>query len=132
MDEMDQDDLISDVYNKGETLLQSVTGPVKSKLETQLGEFEQEWADFCKDVSSFSSTIKETKDAVAKVEKTTEDLVIWLKEAKDTLMVNTQSGDVVMARKQMKVFEVSIPFLADDWVMSRFCFLQDCRVDSRI
>ena len=49
---MDQDERISEVYNKGETLLQNMSGSAKSRLESQLADYEKEWAEFCQDVSS--------------------------------------------------------------------------------
>ena len=59
---MDQVDLISDVYTKGETLLQTVSDPIKTRLETQLAEFENDWAEFCGSVTECSNKIKdETK-----------------------------------------------------------------------
>ena len=59
LDELDQVDLISEVYAKGETLLQTMADPVKTKLENQLAEFENDWAEFCGTVTECSSKIKE-------------------------------------------------------------------------
>jgi hypothetical protein len=56
---MDQVDLISEVYTKGETLLQTVSDPIKTKLENQLAEFENDWAEFCGSVTECSNKIKE-------------------------------------------------------------------------
>jgi hypothetical protein len=56
---MDQVDLIDDVYTKGETLLNTVSDPVKTKLENQLAEFENDWAEFCGSVTECSNKIKE-------------------------------------------------------------------------
>lgn len=58
LDEMDRVDLISEVYSKGETLLQTVADPVKSKLENKLAEFENDWAEFCGSVTDCSNKIK--------------------------------------------------------------------------
>ena len=52
-------DLISEVYTRGETLLQTVSDPLKSRLENQLAEFEHDWAEFCGAVTECSSNIKE-------------------------------------------------------------------------
>ena len=56
---MDQVDLISDVYTKGEILLQTVSDPVKTRLENQLAEFENDWAEFCGSVTDCSNKIKQ-------------------------------------------------------------------------
>lgn len=58
MDEMDQVDLISDVYTKGETLMQTVSDPMKTKVENQLAQFENEWAEFCGSVTECSKKIE--------------------------------------------------------------------------
>lgn len=106
---MDQDDLISDVYNKGDILLQSVSGSTKSRLEAQLAEFEQEWADFCKEVTNSNNVLKETKNDWIKVERTARDLISWSEEASNTVNTNvyTRSADVVVARQQLKSLQVS-------------------------
>ena len=52
-------DLISEVYAKGETLLQTVSDPIKSRLENQLAEFENNWAEFCAAVTDCSNKVKE-------------------------------------------------------------------------
>lgn len=56
---MDQVDLISEVYTKGEVLLQTVSDPMKSRLENQLAEFENDWAEFCGSVTECNHKIKE-------------------------------------------------------------------------
>ena len=56
---MDQVDLISEVYSKGEILLQAVSDPLKTRLENQLAEFENDWAEFCGSVTECNHKIKD-------------------------------------------------------------------------
>ena len=56
---MDQVDLISEVYTKGEILIQTVSDPMKTRLENQLAEFENDWAEFCGSVTECNHKIQE-------------------------------------------------------------------------
>ncbi|KAJ7327786.1 Nesprin-2 [Desmophyllum pertusum] len=61
LDEMDKNDqLIGEVYNKGDVLLQVISGQSKATVESELNQLEENWAEFCQDTLSIKGVIEET------------------------------------------------------------------------
>ena len=81
LDEMDKNDqLIGEVYNKGDVLLQVITGKSKASVEGELNQLEQDWAEFCQDTISTKTVIEETLQMWSEYEENRDKLAEWLGE----------------------------------------------------
>jgi len=82
MDKNDQ--LIGDVYNKGDILLQLIAGQSKATLESQLNELEEEWADFCQNTISIKTEVEDTLLQWTEYNENRTKLKEWLTGVQDT------------------------------------------------
>lgn len=81
LDEMDKNDqLIGEVYNKGDSLLQVIAGASKTSVESELNQLEQDWAEFCQDTLSVKCVIEETIQMWNEFEESRDKLAEWLGE----------------------------------------------------
>ena len=82
MDKNDQ--LIGEVYNKGDILLQVISGHSKATVESELNQLEKDWAVFCQDASSIKAVIEETIQMWNDFEENRDKLAEWLGELERT------------------------------------------------
>lgn len=81
LDEMEKNDqLIGEVYNKGDALLQVISGKSKASVESELNQLEEDWAEFCQDAPSVKSVIEETIQMWIEFEENRDKLAEWLGE----------------------------------------------------
>ena len=81
LDEMDKNDqLIGEVYNKGDVLLQVISGQSKATVESELNQLEENWAEFCQDTLSIKGVIEETIQMWNDFEENRDKLAEWLGE----------------------------------------------------
>ena len=78
MDKNDQ--LIGEVYAKGDILLQVISGSCKASLEAQLNQLEEEWAEFCQDTISVKNNVEESLQHWHEYEENRDKLMEWLGE----------------------------------------------------
>ena len=81
LDEMDKNDqLIGEVYSKGDVLLQVISGQSKASVESELNQLEESWAEFCQDTLSIKGVIEETIQTWNEFEENRDKLAEWLGE----------------------------------------------------
>lgn len=78
MDKNDQ--LIGEVYSKGDTLLQVISGKSKASVESELNQLEEDWAAFCQGTLSIKGVIEETIQMWIEFEENRDKLAEWLGE----------------------------------------------------
>lgn len=78
MDKNDQ--LIGEVYSKGEALLPVISGISKASVENELNQLEQDWAVFCQDTPRVKGVIEETIQMWNDFEENRDKLAEWLGE----------------------------------------------------
>lgn len=78
MDKNDQ--LIGEVYSKGDTLLQVISGQSKATVESELNQLEENWAEFCQDTLSIKGVMEETIQMWNEFEENRDKLAEWLGE----------------------------------------------------
>ena len=78
MDKNDQ--LIGEVYSKGDTLLQVISGQSKATVESELNQLEEDWAVFCQEALSIKGVIEETIQMWNEFEENRDKLAEWLGE----------------------------------------------------
>ena len=76
MDKNDQ--LIGEVYNKGDILLQVIAGETKTTVESELNQLEQDWAEFCQDTLLVKRVIEDTIQMWNEFEENRDKLAEWL------------------------------------------------------
>lgn len=82
MDKNDQ--LIGEVYSKGDTVLQVISGHSKATVESELNQLEEDWAAFCQDTLSIKGVIEETIQMWNEFEENRDKLAEWLGELERT------------------------------------------------
>lgn len=81
LDDMDKNDqLIGEVYSKGEALLPVISGISKASVENELNQLEQDWAVFCQDTPRVKGVIEETIQMWNDFEENRDKLAEWLGE----------------------------------------------------
>lgn len=81
LDEMDKNDqLIGEVYSKGDILLQVISGQSKATVESELNQLEEDWAEFCQETLSVKGVIEETIQMWNDFEENRDKLAEWLGE----------------------------------------------------
>lgn len=81
LDEMDKNDqLIGEVYSKGDILLQVISGQSKATVESELNQLEEDWAEFCQETLSVKGVIEETIQMWNEFEENRDKLAEWLGE----------------------------------------------------
>ena len=78
MDKNDQ--LIGEVYSKGDALLQFISGMSKASVESELNQLEQDWAEFCQETQTVKGVIEETIQMWSEFEENRDKLAEWLGE----------------------------------------------------
>ena len=120
MDKNDQ--LIGEVYNKGDVLLQVISGQSKATVESELNQLEENWAEFCQDTLSIKGVIEETIQMWNDFEENRDKLAEWLGELERghteafTAPANLEALKDTLEEK--KVMRVRIPTTATATRMS--------------
>ena len=81
LDEMDKNDqLIGEVYSKGDVLLQVISGKTKATVESELNQLEEDWAEFCQDALAVKAVTEQTIQMWNEFDENRDKLAEWLGE----------------------------------------------------
>ena len=81
LDEMDKNDqLIGEVYSKGDVLLQVISGKTKATVESELNQLEEDWAEFCQDALAVKGVTEQTIQMWNEFDENRDKLAEWLGE----------------------------------------------------
>lgn len=106
MDKNDQ--LIGDVYTKGDILLQLIAGQSKTTLESQLNDLEEEWADFCQNTISVKTEVEDTLQQWTEYDENRAKLKEWLVGVQDTYQkYENPSTDLEVLKEELETNKVS-------------------------
>lgn len=110
VDEMDRNDqLIGEVYNKGDILLQLIAGQSKSTIESQLNDLEEEWADFCQNTISVKTEVEDTLTQWTEYNENRTKLTEWLADVKNAHQkYGSASPDQEILREDLESNKVSL------------------------
>lgn len=78
MDKNDQ--LIGEVYSKGDVVLQVISGKTKATVESELNQLEEDWAEFCQDALSVKGVTEHTIQMWNEFDENRDKLAEWLGE----------------------------------------------------